>query len=490
MRIINLITIIKTKNMSTLELTETETIQSVFDKQKQYQYTQKKTTAKERIALLRKLQAALPQFETKIIDALKKDLSRPEFESFLMEIGSLYSDIDLNCSNLEKWMEPEIRPSALNPKSSVEIVSEPRGVVLIIGPWNAPFLLVFQPLVVAIAAGNCAIVKPSEMTPHVSRVIAEVIEEVFAPEVVKVIEGGVPETTTLLELPFDHIFFTGSPAVGKIVMSAAAKNLTSVTLELGGKSPMIVDVDANLEKAAYTVMHKKTGNAGQVCICPDYLFIPKQREDEFLKLAKKAVDEMYYPGGKYNGADSTRIINKRNFDRLKGLFDDAVSRGAKVSMGGTFDEKNLKIEPTILTNVSPDSKIMQEEIFGPILPVLNYTDLAEVIAYVNKHNKPLGLYFFSNVKEHINMVVSQTTSGGVTINETEMQALDPTIPFGGVNNSGIGSYHGIYGFREFSHQKSVFYDNDAIVNKFAYPPFAGKFEKAKERGATLFEMPA
>jgi aldehyde dehydrogenase (NAD+) len=297
----------------------------------------------------------------------------------------------------------------------------------------------------------------------------------------------VPETTQLLELPFDHIFFTGSPAVGKIVMGAAAKNLTSVTLELGGKSPLVIDIDANLEKAADTAMHKKTMNAGQVCICPDYLLIPKSREAEFIKLAKKAVDEMYYSTGKYNGADSTRIVNKRNFDRLKGLFDDALAKGAKVALGGTFDEKNLQIEPTILINVAPDSKIMQEEIFGPILPVLNYTDLHEVIAYINRHSKPLGLYFFSNVKEHVDLVVSQTSSGGVTINETELQAFDPTIPFGGVNGSGMGAYHGIYGFKEFSHQKSVLYDNDKGVNKFMYPPYAGKLEQVKEMGASLFE---
>jgi aldehyde dehydrogenase (NAD+) len=253
---------------------------------------------------------------------------------------------------------------------------------------------------------------------------------------------------------------------------------------------MIIDYDANLEKAADTVMHKKTMNAGQVCICPDYLLIPKSREAEFLKLAKKSVDEMYYSTGKFNGADSTRIVNKRNFDRLKGLFDDAVSKGAKVALGGTFDEKTLKIEPTILTNVSPDSKIMQEEIFGPILPVMNYTDLSEVVAYINKHSKPLGLYFFSNVKKNIDMVVSQTSSGGVTINETELQAMDASIPFGGVNGSGMGAYHGIYGFKEFSHQKSVLYDNDKEVNKFMYPPYAGKLEKVKEMGASLFEMPA
>jgi aldehyde dehydrogenase (NAD+) len=452
-------------------------IVSVFNQQKAYQYTQRITTARERIDQLRKLQKGLGTIQYELIEAMSKDLERPVFETVVFEHLGLIKIIDETCENLEKWMEPEIKPSSIKSDANIEIRYESRGVVLIIGPWNFPFLLVLEPLVAAIAAGNTVIAKPSEMTPNVSKVVKNLISSVFEPKFVAVIEGGIPETTELLALPFDHIFFTGSPTIGKIVMAAAAKNLTSVTLELGGKNPFIVDAGANLEKAAQTLIHKTTINAGQLCLSPDYGLIHHSQVTQFVALARKAIKKMYYSEGKYAEQDSSKIINQKNYDRLKSLFGDAVEKGATIVAGGIFDDQKLRIEPTLLTKVAPNSKILEEEIFGPIFPILTYDTIWEAIEYVNSKPKPLALYLFSDIEENTENVIKMTSSGGVCINEAFVHALDYRLPFGGVNNSGVGSYHGKFGFMELSHAKSIFYDQSKEADTMMAPPFEGKLEQ-------------
>ncbi|MDE1191355.1 MAG: aldehyde dehydrogenase family protein [Arachidicoccus sp.] len=455
-------------------------IKEVFEKQKKQALKQRLTTAEERIALLQKLKAALPGIQDKIIEALAKDVSKPTFETHYMEYAGLFGVIDLTCANLAKWMEPEVRASAIDPNATVEIRPEARGVVLVIGPWNVPFLLAIEPMVAALAAGNTVIIKPSELTPHTSRLIAEFIPTVFPPEIVSVVEGGVEETGELLKLPFDHIFFTGSPKVGKVVMEAASKNLTTVTLELGGKSPCFVDETADIDRAAEAIMHKKTINGGQICISPDYILVHKSKEKELIGAFKKYIDQFYYSTGSFEGDDMSHIINQRNYDRLKGLYDDAIANGAKVAFGGTFHEEDIQIEPTILTNVSYDSKIMQEEIFGPLLPVIPYEKLDEAIDHVNKNSKPLALYVFSQNENTVETVISNTSSGGVTVNEGMLHVFDPSLPFGGINGSGMGVYHGIYGFRELSHLKPIYKASNGPLDESLHPPFAAKMKEASE----------
>jgi len=449
-------------------------VQSIFELQKKQVSKQRLTTSKERIILLRKLKDALPGILPKLTEALAKDVAKPPFEVQYMELGGLLDVIDQTCAQLEEWMKPEKRASSLDPNAIVEIRSEARGIVLVIGPWNVPFLLTIDPMIAALAAGNCVVLKPSELTPHTSRLIAEFIPTVFPPENVSVVEGGVEITQDLLALPFDHIFFTGSTNVGKIVMTAAAKNLSSVTLELGGKSPCFVDEQANIERVAAALMHKKTMNGGQICVAPDYVLVHKTREQELVAALKKYTDQYFYGDGSFNSSDMSNIINQRNYERLKSLYQDALDKGAQVAFGGIFHDDRIQIEPTVLTNVDSSSKIMQEEIFGPFLPVISYEDVDQAISYVNQNEKPLGLYIFSQNNKYIENIISRTSSGGVTVNEVMMHSFDQSIPFGGVNTSGMGSYHGIYGFRELSHQKSIYYASEGPLDTSMHPPFAKK----------------
>jgi len=451
-------------------------IASIFEAQQNYKLTQKKTTAAQRVVLLRKLQKAIPEIQEELMGALIKDMGRPLFESVILEIGMLDHAINEHCENLEEWMKPTITPASISPNATIQIKDEARGTVLIIGPWNVPFLLVMEPLVATIAAGNCAIIKPSNVTPTVSGVIVKLIASVFKPEVVTVVEGRREVTTELLKQPFDHIFFTGSPSVGKVVMKAAAENLTSVTLELGGKNPFIVDKNTDLKKAAFSLAHKGTINAGQICLSPDYIFIDKAQENDFLVEVQSAINEMYFKDGVYNKADTTKIINKANHERLKDLLSDAIDKGATVAIGGNYDDDDLRFEPTVLTNVSKDCDIFNTEVFGPIFPIVNYDTLDEVIDIINKKEKALALYMFSDNEENIQKVLTETSSGGVTVNDAMMHVFESKLPFGGVNSSGMGSYHGVYGFKELTHQKSVLiYPND-VADKTLAPPFKGKLE--------------
>jgi aldehyde dehydrogenase (NAD+) len=350
---------------------------------------------------------------------------------------------------------------------------QPRGRVLIIAPWNYPLNLCFGPLVSALAAGNTAIIKPSEMMPNVSAVMARIIADVFPANEVALFEGSLPTAEALLSLPFDHIFFTGSPAVGKVVMTAAAKHLTSVTLELGGKSPTIVDETANLRVAAETLMWGKFLNGGQTCVAPDYIYVHESVKTAFMGECKIVLNARYGQSAveQKNNPDLTRIVNQRHTQRLASLLTDALQDGAQVVTGGDVDIEQCYIAPTLLDNISASSRIREEEIFGPLLPIIGYSSLDTVIAEINANPKPLALYVWSQNQSNIDKVINRTSSGGACINHCLMQFVHGNLPFGGVNNSGIGNSHGHFGFKAFSHERAVVKASKLMLVRLFFPPY-------------------
>lgn len=417
----------------------------------------KATSAEQRKARLRKLKSALEAHGDELVAAVKQDTRKPEGEIRVTELLNVMGNIDRNISNLEEWMKPvEVVPSQ-NKSDKAKIVHEARGVCLILGPWNFPFGLVMGPLAAAVAAGNCCIVKLTDLCPATARVAARIIKEAFAENEVALFEGGVDVATALLDLPFNHIFFTGSTRVGKLVMAAAAKNLATVTLELGGKSPVIVDEDADVKKIAGDLAAAKQFNGGQACICPDYVFIKEQQKQGLIdEFRAKVKQNLYTEDGKIKKENIAQIVNDQNFARIKKLFDDAVAKGAKIAVGGTLEAADRTVHPTLLTDVTPDMLIMQEEIFGPVVPVLTYRNLNEVIEYIERRDKPLALYIYSNNRNNIDKILNGTSSGGVTINAFFSHYLENQLPFGGVNQSGMGSYHGVFGFKAFSHERAIY----------------------------------
>jgi aldehyde dehydrogenase (NAD+) len=432
-------------------------ISRVFALQQAHQWDVKASTAEQRKAKLAQLKSAVEAHADDIIAAVQEDTRKPAGEIRVTEVLNVVANIQRNIDNLDKWMAPtEITPS-LNPKDRAQIVFEARGVCLILGPWNFPLGLTLGPLAAAIAAGNCCIVKLTDLCPATARVAGRIIRSAFAENEVALFEGDVSVATALLELPFNHIFFTGSTRVGKLVMAAAAKNLSSVTLELGGKSPVIIDEGANVEKIAADLAAAKQFNGGQACICPDYVFIKKEQKARLVDAFKaKVKDTLYSEGGRIKKENIAQIVNKSNFARVKALFDDAVAKGATVAVGGELEESDLTVHPTLLTDVTPDMNILKEEIFAPLLPVMTYKDLDEVIAYIEARDKPLALYVYSDKKSNVQKVLNKTSSGGVTVNGVFSHYLENQLPFGGVNQSGMGSYHGYFGFKAFSHERAIY----------------------------------
>ncbi|MEM1323925.1 MAG: aldehyde dehydrogenase family protein [Bacteroidota bacterium] len=431
-------------------------IQRLFELQTANQYRVAAQTAKERRAKIKALQRAVEKtYRKEIHAAAYADYRKSAAEVDATEVYGVVSDCRFALSNLGHWMrrKPVGTPLPLLGSKSY-IHYEPKGVVLIISPWNFPLLLTFGPLISAIAAGNCVILKPSEMTPNMSALMKRIIGELFDESEVALIEGSIPETTALLELPFNHIFFTGSPQVGKIVMAAAAKHLCSVTLELGGKSPTIIDQSANLNAAAERVAWAKFLNNGQICIAPDYVLIHESRKEEFIAKVKKKVEE-FYGGNVKQSPDYCRIVNDRHYRRIKSYVEDALDKNAVVAMGGELDDTENYIEPTVLTNISMDSRIMEEEIFGPVLPILTFKNREEVIEIINAKEKPLALYIYSSKKKNIQYFLHNTRAGGTVINHSTIHFNNHHLPFGGVNNSGIGKGHGYRGFEAFSNERGV-----------------------------------
>jgi aldehyde dehydrogenase (NAD+) len=452
-------------------------ISNIFYAQKKYQIGVKQTNVDERIAKLKKFRDTVVKYREEAAKALYADFQRPYAETYALEVSTLLNHIDYTINNVKDWLvrKPLIPAYPAEIAFTAELVNEPKGVVLIVGPWNVPFFLTLYPLISSIAAGNTSIIKPSELTPNHSALLKKMIAETFDSHEVTVIEGGVPETTELLKLPFDHIYFTGSPKVAKVVMKAAAEHLSSVTLELGGKAPAVIHESADMDKAVYRIIKGKALNAGQICMDVDYVLIPESLKAEFLQKAEAYLKDTYFGNGDFNYEDYDQIINEANFNRLKRLFDDAVANGALVEFGGVFDAEIRRIQPTLLTNVSKDSAIMKEEIFGPLLPILTYSTKEETIEIIRNIDKPLGLYVFANDAEFTNYIINNTTAGGTTVNDVMIHAFDPAIPMGGVNNSGIGKGYGKYGFEELTNARTVVYQADAVANdEFFKPPYKGK----------------
>ena len=450
----------------------------LFTKQQFHQIKIGTMSYSNRIMQLRKLKTAVEvTFRDQIIEALHKDLNKPRVEAELTEIYPIISEIKFAKSNLRQWMRKQKvdAPMSMLGSSSCYIY-EPKGVCLIISPWNFPFNLTFGPLVSAIAAGNSVIIKPSEMTPNSSTLMAEIIKAVFTEEEVALVEGEVETSTELLQLPFNHIFFTGSPNVGKIVMSAAAKHLASVTLELGGKSPTIIDSTANIDKAAKRIVWGKFMNAGQICVSPDYILIDETIKEKFIEVCKKWIQ--HYFTNKPETSDSyARIVTKKHFERLQSHLDDAKSLNAKVDVGGELEADSKYIAPTIVSDVSNKASLLNEEIFGPILPIVTYKTLDEAIAYINSKERPLALYIYSNNKRNTKKIIRHTRAGGTCINTNVIHYANHNLPFGGVNNSGIGKSHGFYGFKAFSNQRAMVKQHTFGINELLFPPYTGLKEK-------------
>lgn len=450
----------------------------IFSKQHERRFIVGNSTYKERIKKLNALKMAVEKtYRTVLKEALYADFKKPFTETDLTEIYPVVSEIKHVKKHLRSWMKPQYVATPLPLiGSSSYIRFEPKGVCLIISPWNFPINLTLGPLITAIAAGNTAVLKPSEFTPHTSAVLSEMIGDIFKPEEVTLVEGAIKDTQELLELPFNHIFFTGSPKVGKIVMEAAAKNLSSITLELGGKSPTIVDNSANIKQAAKKIAWGKCVNSGQICLSPDYLLLHESVKTEFLKQFKAAI-EKFYSDNPQQSDSYCRIVNDSHFDRLAQAIKTAESKGATLVTGGLADKTNRYITPTVIADVPKDSTLLQEEIFGPVLPIITYGKLDEAIAYINTKEKPLALYIFSKNKSIVNKIITLTRAGSTCINNTIVQYSNPNLPFGGSNNSGIGKSHGFYGFRAFSNERAILKQHTKSVIEYLYPPYTDVKQK-------------
>ena len=417
-------------------------------------------------------------FVTDLEEALKKDLGKSAFESYATEIGFVLADIRYTIQNLQKWSAPKrVRtPLYLFPGKS-KIQKEPYGSVLILGPYNYPVQLLAEPLIGAIAAGNCAVLKPSELTPHVSKAMYQIVHSTFKEEYIACVEGGVEVNQELLSQKFDYIFFTGSERVGRIVMKAAAENLTPVTLELGGKSPVIIEKTANIKEAARRIAWGKLMNAGQTCVAPDYVLVDESRKQQFLTEMKTAFSHLYGKEIKKN-PHFGRIVNERHMERLQKILEQDAKY---LFCGGEADALQRYIEPAILDlGKDQNAASMQEELFGPILPVLSYHKLEDAVRFVNKRAKPLALYLFTKKRSAERFVLERVSSGGVCVNDTISHLINPDLPFGGVGASGMGQYHGKYSFDTFTHEKSVFYKPADWNLPVCYPPFTkGKMNLVK-----------
>ena len=470
--------------------TPSSEIMRLYNLQQQNKQNVKNTTAKERRAKLKALKNVVLEKREAIQQALYNDFRKAPAETELTEIATIIVELKHTLANFEEWMQPQEVETPLSFfGTSSKLVYEPKGCTLIIAPWNYPFQLALIPLVSAVAAGNTALIKPSEYTPHTSAIIKEVLKSVFNENEVAVVEGDYTVSQELLRLKFDHIFFTGSPAVGKIVMKAAAEHLASVTLELGGKSPVIVDETANVKRSARRIVWGKFINNGQTCIAPDYLLVHESKYNELIDELKKNIGKFYGDSDDAikQSPDYCRIVNNRHHARIKKLVEDAIEKGANVATGCKIDDSENYISPTLLTDVPLESEIMQEEIFGPVLPILKFRDLKEALALVNSKEKPLALYIFSGKQKNIDAVLQNTSAGGTSINETMLHNSQPNLPFGGINNSGIGSAHGIFGFKAFSHERAVLRQHmgkGGIENM--YPPYKGFVPKLIKIAAKYF----
>ena len=447
-------------------------LEDIYCRQKNFYLSNKTRDISYRILMLKKLKEEIIKSEKEIEEALYLDLHKSSVESYITEIGFVISEINLCIKKLKSWAKPKrVSSSIACFPSKARIISEPYGLCLIISPWNYPFQLLISPLIGAISAGNCAIVKPSEHSQNTSKVIKKILDRVFPPEYVFTALGEKEVSQELLEKEFDYIFFTGSSSLGKLVMGKASKHLTPTTLELGGKSPCIVDKDANIEVSAKRIAFGKFLNAGQTCIAPDYLFVHKDIKDVFVKEIIKSIKE-FYSEESINSKDYGRIINQGHFLRLRKMLDDG-----KVIYGGDFNEEEKFISPTLIEDILLDSDLLKEEIFGPILPIISFENIDTLIQELKVKPKPLALYVFSQNKKAQDKIINNISSGGVCVNDTIMHIVPQTLPFGGVGNSGMGSYHGKKSFETFSHKRSILNRKTWLEVALRYPPFTESKKK-------------
>ncbi|GAK06191.1 aldehyde dehydrogenase [Geomicrobium sp. JCM 19037] len=452
--------------------------EEVLKEHQQFFYSGATKSIDFRLDQLKKLKKIIQNQEEEIYEALQLDLGKNQFETYATEIGIVLTDIEEAIQQLPKWAKPEkVKTPAFMQPSKNYVVHEPYGTVLIMGPFNYPFQLLIEPLIGAIAAGNCAVLKTSEHTPATSRLVKSMVEKIFYKEYIRVIEGGVETNSSLIHAPFDYIFFTGSTAVGKIVMEAAAKNLTPVTLELGGKSPAVVHRDANLKRAAERIVWGKLLNNGQTCIAPDYVLVHEDVKEKLVALMKKRIEAFYGTDIQHN-ADYGRIVNDGHFDRLASLIHEDADY---IIYGGASERADRYIEPTLLDVPSREgAKSMEDEIFGPILPILTYQDLDVELREFQQLPKPLAFYFFSEDDGLQDDVMARASFGGGCVNDTIMHVANPHLPFGGVGDSGMGNYHGVYSFETFSHKKSISKRSSKVKVSFMYPPYKNKLGLIKK----------
>ncbi len=450
-------------------------MEQIVSQQHLFFHTGKSRNVTFRKQQLRMLKKVLQNNEERIFNALKSDFKKPKFETYGTELFVLYQEIDHLLSNIDRWTEPrKVNSSLINFPSKSYIHNQPYGVTLVISPWNYPLQLSLNPALGAMAAGNTVILKPSEISSHTSSLLAELINNTFPPEYFHVVEGNAKTTQSLLKQPLDYIFYTGSTRVGKIVMKAAAEQLTPVILELGGKSPTIVDRTADLPLAAKRIAWGKFINAGQTCVSPDFIYVHESIHDEFCELLRQNI-QTFYGDDPSESNDFARIINDNHFQRLTSLINPD-----KVYYGGDHNNQTRYIGPTIMTNIDWEDNVMQEEIFGPILPILTYSNLDQVINTLRSKPKPLALYLFSTDKSHQQKVIDSLQFGSGCINETVTHLGNLSLPFGGIGESGLGSYHGKQSFDTFSHQKSIMKKSNWLDIPFRYPPYDGKFRWLKK----------
>jgi aldehyde dehydrogenase (NAD+) len=465
-------------------------LQEAFERLQARRWEQAQTSAKERVARLERLRAHLINRREQLAEALYADFRKPRVETESTEILPALMELTHALKHLKTWMKPrKVATPLLLAGTSSEVRYEAKGVVLVLAPWNYPFGLTINPLIAAVAAGNCVMLKPSEKTPRTAEFIASLVRDTFEPSEVTVVQGGPEVGDALLRLPFDHFFFTGGPRVGRKVMEAAAKHLAGVTLELGGKSPAVVDATADVKTAAERIVWGKFLNAGQTCIAPDYVYVHTSQEEAFLTEVKESLERFY---GKTEEArraspDLCRLVDDSAFKRVRGLLDRTVTSGARVVTGGVVDEASRYIAPTVLADVTESAPVMEEEIFGPVLPVLRYDTPETVVKTIREGGKPLALYVFSQDEASVEQLLRQTSAGGTAVNNVLLHIANPNLPFGGVGQSGLGAYHGEDGFRQLSHARAVLKQGRASLAHFFFPPYTGKARQLARLASRLFE---
>ena len=447
-------------------------IKALFQSQVENHPSLAKSTHNDRKQKLKSLLNNFMDMEQEAIEALSLDMKKSPTESIISEVLGIKTEADFAIKNLKKWMRSKRVPSP----STILFTSgwvrpEPKGSILILSPWNYPILLCLNPLIAAIAAGNTAVIKPSEFTPASGAFLKKLVEKTFKDNEVAVVLGNQDAAIELLSHPFNHVMFTGSPSTGKLVMSAAAKHLSGVTLELGGKSPVVVDESANISDAACKLAFYKFANAGQTCTAPDYILCHEDKKDALVAGLKEHFDAFFDEKNKDVNVDYCQIVNTTHFDRIKGYLDNAKELGATVAVGGKTDRDQRFIAPTVLCDVPIDSAVMKEEIFGPLMPIVTYKHLDDAISFINKREKPLALYLFSYNKKNQKRVLEETSSGALVFNDCVIHHTNPNLPFGGINNSGLGSYHGKYGFDAFSHEKAILKSSAWSPFKLMLPPY-------------------